>query len=193
MRKKGYTLIEFVLVAAILLIAVTAAISLYLNMDKSYKTIIGYLGSYLKGREVIDIMSKDCRIAVRVMDNYAGYTTTDNCLILKVPSVDSSGNIIDVNNDFDHIVYMLNGGDLWKAVIPGSSSSRTAFNDVLKNSMETLYITSNGVPLSNIVHKSTITNLTFGVSVIETISGREYKIEPGTTVKLMNYEWEFVR
>lgn len=193
MKKNGYTLVEFVLVVAILLIAVTIAVSVYVNIDKSYKTIIGYLSSYLKGREVIDVMSKDCRVAVRVMDSYAGYTTTDDCLILKVPSIDSSGNIIDVNNDHDYIVYILNGGDLWKAVIPGSTSSRTAYNDVLKKSMESLYITFSGVPLSNIAHKSTITSLTFGVSVIETLSGKEYKVEPGTTVKLMNYEWEFVR
>ena len=60
-------------------------------------------------------------------------------------------------------------------------------------SIPSLYITSKGVPLSGIPHKSSITQVTLRISIAEIILGKEYKVEPGTTVKLMNYEWEFVR
>ena len=114
---------------------------------------MSYLGSYLKGREMIDHVSKDCRMGIRIMDTYEGYTTTNNTLVLKVPSVDASGNIIDVNNEFDYIIYRIQNQDLWKIVFPGSSSSRLAYNDVLKKSIESLYMACDGVPLSDISHK----------------------------------------
>ena len=52
---------------------------------------------------------------------------------------------------------------------------------------------SNGTPLYGISHKSSITRITMWVSIVETFMGKDYRINPGTTVKLMNYEWEFVR
>lgn len=195
MRKKngGFTLTEFLVVALINIIAIVIAIQVFTALNKDYKVLMTYLGSYLKGREVIDIISKDCRIAVRVLDSHAGYTTTTSSLVLKVPSIDSSRNIIDVNHEFDYIIYRIDDGDLWKTVIPGSNSSRSTYDNVLKKSIESLYMARDGVPLSDIAHKTTITHLTIWVSIVETILGREYRINPGTTVKLMNYEWEFVR
>ncbi len=192
-KKRGFTLTEFLVVTFIELIAVAIAVQAFVALNQDYKVLMSYLGSYLKGREAIDLISKDCRIAIRVMDAYSGYTTADNCIVLKVPSIDASGNIIDVNHRFDYIVYRLQGGDLWKTVIPGSGSSRAAYNDVFKKSIESLALAHDGTSFSAIAHKSTITHLTLWVSIVETILGKAYRVIPGTTVKLMNYEWEFVR
>ncbi len=192
-NKKAFSLLELVIVVAIFIIAIVIAIQMFTNLNRDYKVLTVYLKSYLKGREIIDIISKDCRMGVRVMDSYGAYTTVDNCLVLKMPSIDASRNIIDVNNEFDYIIYKMDGGDLWKTVIPGSGSSREAYDGVFKKSIESLYIESEGTPLSSVPHKSSITNLALWVSVSETVLGKEYKISPGTTVKLMNYEWEFVR
>jgi hypothetical protein len=190
---KGVSLIEFLIVISIFIITIVLVFQVFASLNKEYKVLVSYLSAYLKGREVIDRISKDCRIAIRVMDSHAGYTTADNCLVLKVPSIDGSNNIVDVNNEFDYIIYRIQGGDLWKVVLPGSSSLREAFNGVLRRSMHSLYITSAGTPLSSIAHKSSITTLTLRVTFTETVLGTEYKVEPGTTVKLMNYEWRFVR
>lgn len=192
-KKKAFSLVEFLFVIAIFMVAAAISTQIFLSINKDFKVLISYLGSYLKGREAIDLISKDCRIAIRVMDDYAGHTTTDSCLVLKVPSIDASRDIVDVNNEFDHIIYRIYDGDLWKTVMPGSNSSRLAYNGVLKKSMESLYVTRDGTPLSGIEHKSSITRLTLRVSVAETILGKEYRVTPGTTAKLMNYEWEFVR
>jgi len=189
----GFTLSEFLIIASIMIIAITISLQSFVALNKDYKVLIGYLSSYLKGREAIDKISKDCRSAVQVMDSYSGYTTTDDCLVLKVPSIDASGNIIDVNNAFDYIIYRILGQDLWKTVIPGASSSRTAVNAVLKESVESLYMACDGTPLSSVAHKSTVMHLTLWLSIVETVLGKDYRIIPGTTVKLMNYEWEYVR
>jgi hypothetical protein len=190
---KGVSLIEFLIVISIFIITIGIVFQIFTSLNKEYKVLVSYLSAYLKGRETIDRISKDCRIAIRVMDDHSGYTTTDNTLVLKVPSIDGSNNIIDVNNEFDYIIYRIQGGDLWKTVIPGGSSLREAFNGVLRRSMQSLYITSYGTPLSGIPHKSSVTALTLRVTFTETVLGTEYKVEPGTTVKLMNYEWRFVR
>jgi len=52
---------------------------------------------------------------------------------------------------------------------------------------------SGGTPLSVIAHKWTITHITMWISISENVLGKNYKIIPGTTIKLMNYEWEYVR
>ena len=125
-RRNGFTLTELLVATFILIIAIVITFEVFISISKNSKILVAYLNSYLKGREVIDIISKDCRIAARVMDYYAGYVTTDDCLVMKVPSIDASGNIIDVNHEFDYIIYRINNGDLWKIVIPGSVSSRPA-------------------------------------------------------------------
>ena len=191
--RRGFTLTELIFVSSIELIAIMIAIQLFVSWNKDYKVLASYLNCYLRGREAIDRISKDSRIAIRVMDSYSGYTTTDSSLVLRIPSIDSSGNIIDVNNEFDYIVYRIQGQDLWKKIIPGPLSSRSSYDGILKKSIESLYMESNGTPLSGISHKSSITRITMWVSIVETFMGKDYRINPGTTVKLMNYEWEFVR
>lgn len=192
-NKKGFTISELLIAIIIVVITIIISFQAFISLRYDYGAITSYLASYLKGREVIDIMSKDCRIAIRVLDSFSSYTATDNSIVLKVPSIDNFGNIIDVDHEFDYIIYRLYQGDLWKIVIPGTASSRPPQNEVLKKSMESLFITSNGVALSQIPHKSSITNVTIRVSAIEEFQGKDYRVTPGTTVKLMNYEWEFVR
>ena len=189
----GFTIIEFLIATAILLIAIVIAVEITITLNKDYKILMTYMSSYLKGREVIDIMSKDCRMAARVMDQHGGYTTTNNCLVLKVPSVNGAGDIIDVNNEFDYVIYFTNNGNLWRVIMPGGASARLAENGIMKEGIESLYIEHNGTPLSGVAHKSSIPYITMWVSISESVQGTIYTISPGTTVKHMNYEWEFVR
>ena len=191
--KRGFSLSELLIALFIVVITITLSIQVFISLNYNYQAITTYLTSYVKGRQAIDIISKDCRIAIRIPDSFGGYTTATDCLILKVPSIDSSRNIIDINNDFDHIIYRLDNGDLWKTVIPGTGSAREAQNKIIEKSIESFTASSDGVLLSGILHKSSITHVTIAISVAEIFRGKTYRIAPGTTVKLMNYEWEFVR
>ncbi|GEM_PF-4348158 len=192
-RAKAFTFVELIFAMVITVVVISIAAQLTMTLNKDVKILISYLGSYMKGREAIDIISKDCRMGIRVMDSYSGYTTADNCLVLKVPSIDASGNIVDINKYYDYIVYRIYNGDLCKVVLPGSQSARAAFNGVLKKSVQSMLITFGSIPLSSVAHKSTITRVTMWLSISETILGKIYQVSPGTTVKLMNYEWEYVR
>lgn len=192
-RKEGVTLAELLIATFIAILVIVISLEVSISMNKNAKILIAYLGSYLRGREVIDIISKDCRIAIRVMDYFAGYVTTDDCLVLKVPSIDSLGNIIDVNHEFDHIIYRIDNGDLWKTVMPGVNSSRPAYDGIFKKNIESLYVSSAGQGLSSIAHKSSVTYLVLWAAIAEDVLGKPYRVSTGTTVKLMNYEWEYVR
>ena|SRR3989338_9323467 len=191
--RKGFSLVEVMVAAFIMVIVMVVVFEAFIYINKNAKILTTYLSSYLKGREAIDFISKDVRMASRVMDAYAGYVTADDCLALKVPSIDASGNIIDVNNEFDYIIYRIDTGDLWKTVIPAASSSRSAFNGVFKKAVESLYMSHAGTGLSSITHKSTVTYLTLWAGIAGDVLGKSYGITTGTTVKLMNYEWEYVR
>lgn len=191
--KKGFSLTELLIALFIFILTIVISIEVFISLNYDYQTIATYLTSYIKGRQAIDIISKDCRMAIRIVDSFAGYTTATNCLVLKVPSIDSFHNIIDVNKNFDYIIYRLYNDDLWKIVIPGTGSARAAQNEIFEKSAESFTVSSDGVLLSNIPHKSSITHITISITVAEVFRGKVYRITPGTTVKLMNYEWEFVR
>lgn len=192
-NRKGFSLTEILITTFVIILTLTIAVQIFVALNKNYKILIEYLSSYLKGREMIDIISKDCRIAVRIMDSYGVYTTTDDTLVLKVPSVDSNGDIIDVDNDFDYIIYRTEENDLYKIVIPGSNSARPAMNEIIKEAVGPLYMAYNGTSLSSIAHKSTLPHVSIWLSVSYVVDSKIHTITPGTTVKLMNYEWEFVR
>ena len=50
----GFTLSEFLIIASIMIIAITISLQSFVALNKDYKVLIGYLSSYLKGREAID-------------------------------------------------------------------------------------------------------------------------------------------
>jgi prepilin-type N-terminal cleavage/methylation domain-containing protein len=192
LRKKGFTLMELMIAILILALVVSLSIEVFISVNYDYQKIAMYLNFYIKGRHALDVISKDCRTAIRIMDSYSGYTTSDTCLVLKVPSIDSMKNIININKNFDYIIYRSHNGDLWKIVIPGPGSSRAAQNKVFERS-ESFNLSYNGAPVSSIAHKSTMPHITITITVSQNVRGKVYSVTPGTTVKLMNYEWGFVR
>lgn len=192
LKKRAFTLMELTIAVLILALVISLSIEVFISVNYDYQKIAMYLNFYIKGRQALDVISKDCRTAVRIMDSYSGYTTSDNCLVLKVPSIDSMKNIININKNFDYIIYRSYNGDLWKIVIPGTGSFRPAQNKVFERS-ESFNLSYNGAAVSSIAHKSSMPHITITITVSQNIRGKVYSATPGTTVKLMNYEWGFVR
>lgn len=193
-KTRSFSPAELVIAIAVILTAIVIISQVFIFLNQNYKVLTGYLQSFLKGREIIEYIARDCRMAVRIMEEYSIYTTGDSCLILKTPSIDASGDVVDVNKDFDYIIYRIDdSGSLWKTVLPGPNSARETQDTVMKKSIGNLYFTHGGTFLSSIEHKSALTCVTLQVMTGDTIPGQRYSVNPGTTVKLMNYEWEYVR
>lgn len=75
-------------------------------------------------------------VAVSYTSGSTTYTTGSNQLVLKVPAIDSSGNII--TDTFDYFVFFLDQKILHFKIFPDSSSSRKASDRIFSTSVDSL-------------------------------------------------------
>jgi len=155
-RPAGFSLVEVLMVLVITVIIFLSVFSIYLLYSKTFTVGNVLLDIYSNSRTAAALLMRDIGSAAQVESSCASggvtYTTTDSSIVLKVPSVDSSGNII--SDKFDEIVYRLSGSDLYRIVIPNLSapkpSRRPAVNRAVAHNCGSLTFSSGGVTLSNI-------------------------------------------
>jgi len=61
-------------------------------------------------------ITRDVRMAVAIEASWSGYTTSANTLVLKIPSVDANGLIIDLKAHWDRIIYCLTTNKFYRIV-----------------------------------------------------------------------------
>lgn len=93
-KRRGFTLIETQLAVYVASIILAAALSLYIHYWRSFLIDSTYLDIYSSSRIAMDRMVRDIRCASQVVQQYpvsgtATYQTSDNCIVLQVPSVDN--------------------------------------------------------------------------------------------------------
>lgn len=107
---KGLTLIEILIVIAVSSILVVALLSLFISGQKYFINQDARSDAIEDSRFPVTWITRDIKEAVQVIAGpitigSSDYSTSANCLVLQVPSIDASGAIIDIDNDFDYIVY----------------------------------------------------------------------------------------
>ncbi|GAH88782.1 unnamed protein product, partial [marine sediment metagenome] len=107
-KPEGFTLIELLVIVAIGSFMVLAMLSLYVAGQKYFMTGSARTDVLRDNRQVLNWVSRDLKEGIQVLPSWDVYTTSTDCLILQVPSLDSSGLIIDIDNQSDYIVYRLN-------------------------------------------------------------------------------------
>lgn len=100
---KGLTLVEMQISAAITVIVIVAAMSLYLMAWRSFALGNGYMDIYSDSRMAMEKMARDIRWGAQIESSYGGYTTANNSMILKIPSVNTSGDV--VGGYYDRVIY----------------------------------------------------------------------------------------
>ena len=121
-QKRGFTLTEVQVSLFITVIILLAAITLYITYWRTFLADNAYLDIYSNSRMAMDYMIRDIRSASLVAQQYpptggATYRTSSDTLVLMVPSIDGSGNVIPSQNDY--IVYTLKPGNkLYRIVYP---------------------------------------------------------------------------
>lgn len=153
-KTRGFTLIELQLSLFIALVTFVAAISLYIFYWRTF--IIGntVVDVYSNSRIAMELMGRDIRWAAQVVPSHSPYTTTDSCIVLQVPAIDSSNNTIP--SHYDYITYMLQGSDLYRIVQKDSLSSRLNENRAVAHDCTLLTFSSGGVGLGSIPNLSTV-------------------------------------
>jgi hypothetical protein len=98
---------------------------------------------YANSRNASSWLTRDIRCAAQVVSSYTSgttYTTSDHVIVLMVPSIDAAGSVL--SSYYDHIVYKLQGTDLYRIVIKVAASSRANDNRIIAHNCESLTFSS---------------------------------------------------
>jgi prepilin-type N-terminal cleavage/methylation domain-containing protein len=159
-NKKGFSLIEMLIAISIGLLLLTAVFSIDIFAKKNYIISSAFMEAHGGVRNAMDWIVKDIRWAKQIMASKTigstVYTTGDHELILEVPSLDSSGDIID--NAYDYIIYHINSADPEKLerIVSANGPGRGNETRVVTSCLNTMSLSSGGMGLSSIGSLSTI-------------------------------------
>ena len=125
----GFTLVEVMVATTLMIVVLGVVFSVYIGQQRNFIIGNSYLDIHQSARIAMDSMAKDLRWTKELVSSKGGYTTATssprNCIVLKVPSIDSSHNVID--GKFDYFVYRLNEGALERIVTDCDASSHRSY------------------------------------------------------------------
>jgi Tfp pilus assembly protein PilW len=191
-RKKiqGFTIAELQVSLFISMLTLVASILLYIAYWHIFAMSNTYLDLFSNSRIAMEWIARDIRWASQVETSSGIYTTSDHCIVLKVPSIDANGSTIA--SHYDHIIYQLNGSDLYRIVLKDASSSRENANSAIAHYCTSLTFSSGGVTLSNVANLSTVNTVAIFLPLNKTMlslsgGGQESaSMTPTTIVRLRN-------
>jgi prepilin-type N-terminal cleavage/methylation domain-containing protein len=126
MKRRGFSLFEALVALLILSIMFVALLSLYSEGQRQFINENAQADVLEESRFPMAWIARDAKMATAVATSYSTYTTSANTLVLAVPSIDSSGLIIDVALHSDYIVYHIGNEMLQRIVYPKSGVSSRA-------------------------------------------------------------------
>jgi len=169
----GSTLVE-ALFAAVIGAAIMGMVMI-LQVGAQHNMVMGLSAAEINSdaRLAMDRIVRDVRWATQLetVRTIGGttYLTGDDELILKIPAVDVSGDIID--DEFDYVVYTLDTTDpsrLRKIIDPDSDSSRDSMNQIIAKNISSFSLSSLGTGLSSVGSFSAVDAIEVNVSVNKT-------------------------
>ncbi len=187
---KGSTLIELLIVIAISALIVVALLSLYSSGQRYFITQSAKADTIEDSRHPLTWITRDIREAAQVVSNYDTYSTSANCLILQIPSIDETGEIIDIDSIFDYIIYRRspeNPNRLERIIDADDASARIDRTKLMADSVTSLtlsFFDSDGADVSANVSESSTIRISLA-SKKEGL-GRIYQETFDTQVKLRN-------
>lgn len=194
-HSRGLTLIEVLVGMVLMSIVVLGLFSLYSTGQKYFANQDAHVDILNDSRLTLSMLSRDIKEAVQVVAGPVdvggtNYSTSTTCIVLKVPSVDADGLIIDIDNDFDYMVYLVNPNNSkeLQRIVDGKDgvSSRLDGNKLLTENIESLvlsFLDADGVTVADYADSAIVdialTTLKQGVQ-------RTYQETMNTRTKLRN-------
>lgn len=189
-KPEGFTLIELLVIVAIGSFLVLAMLSLYVSGQRYFMTGSARIDVLRDNRQVLNWVSQDIKEGIQVLPSWDVYTTSSTCLVLQVPSLDSNGLIIDIDNEFDHIVYGLNSEfpNRLERIIDAKDgvSSRADSARVITTRVNSFQLSSEGVDLSSVTDFSQVSRIEVTLITAKNLLGRTFQETLRTGVKLRN-------
>jgi prepilin-type N-terminal cleavage/methylation domain-containing protein len=144
----GFTLMEMVVSIALIGLLMVALTQFFLGSTQIYRTQNAELDINMTGRTALDDVDNYVRQAVQVQSTYLTYATDEETLILSIPSISSSSQILA--GHFDTVVYYLVGTSLYREVVPDSLSSRLAGTRLVGSYISLLTFTYDNLDLAQV-------------------------------------------
>lgn len=137
---RGLTLVEVLIamgiatiVGSLLLVIIVNSTGLFYTQSSKLSQGVGINDALQK---VKDSIRQSSSVASSYQDNSTTYTSSSTQLILKIPSIDTSGNVI--GETFDYYVFFTDQNFFKFKSFPASQSSRKAFNQILSSNVDGL-------------------------------------------------------
>ncbi len=190
LKSKGFSLIELLVIVAIVSFMILAMLSLYIAGQRYFMAGNARADVLRDNRYVFSYISRDIKGAIQVLPGWDVYATSSSCLVLQVPSLDSNGLIIDIDNEFDHIVYRLNSEspNRIERIVDGKDgiSSREDRTRVIATRVNSFQLSSGGVGLSSVSDFNQVSSIDITLIATQNLLGRTYQETLKTGVKLRN-------
>ncbi|MGB8953360.1 MAG: prepilin-type N-terminal cleavage/methylation domain-containing protein [Candidatus Aminicenantales bacterium] len=139
---RGLTLIEVLIATVVMSILMAALLTLYSEGQKYFINENTQADVLQESRYPLEWLARDIKGSTSVVSSWGSYSTSENTLVLQVPSVDGSGLIIDVEAEFDYIIYRTSTGRLQRIVDANDGvSSRTDRSRFLAENVTSLSLT----------------------------------------------------
>lgn len=149
--KRGFTILELLISIAILSIISVIISTIAIRSGIIFEKQTGLVEVRLSNRFVLDEVATQVRAAKQVEGSFTGngqnFTTGTTTLILKLPSVDSSGSTI--SGAFDRVVFYLDGARIFKKVFPDATSKRPKTTQILTATVKNLNFSYNNVSIAS--------------------------------------------
>lgn len=187
---KGLTLIELLIVVSLVALILLTLFTLYTMGQKYFVTESARADVIRDSRQVLLWISRDIKEACQVIPSWDTYTSSNDCLILQVPSVDATGLIIDIESQFDYIIYRLNPSlpNQLERIIDANDaiSSRVDDSRILVTRVNSFLLSSEGVEFSSIADFATVSSVDISLTTSQDRYGRTFHDTLNTVVKLRN-------
>jgi prepilin-type N-terminal cleavage/methylation domain-containing protein len=189
-KAQGFTLVELLVVSAIMSIIILSVLALYSSSQRYFITESARAEMLNDSKQVLSWTSRDIKEGIEVLPSWGSYTTSNNCLVLKIPSVDANGVITNIESDFDYIIYRLNPSNprRLERIVDAKDgvSSRADSSKVIAERVDSFMLRSEGVELSSVMDLSQVFIINVTLLTKQTIFGKTHQETFRTEVKLRN-------
>lgn len=189
-KESGFTLTEVLIVLAASAIIGTILVTILVQGSSIFSSQNATVNQNLSLNNASNQITQSIKFASTILTSYTNnqitYTTNNQTIILKIPSINNQGNVID--NKFDTLIIMPDSNKpkiLRKMIFPDPTSSRKSDNAVIASNLSQIqfnYLNDSG----NLTSPSLATRIDFVIKVSENLNNSTKESSISGRINLKN-------